>query len=197
MSEVVHIYEANAAAFDRDRGRQLMEAGYLDAILERLPREQRSVLDLGCGAGEPIARYLIDNDCRVLGVDAAPAMIDLCKARFPSMAWMVGDMRSLALGQRFGAVIAWDSFFHLAADAQRGMFPIFREHVAPRGLLLFTSGPEHGEAIGELYGQPLYHASLAADEYRCLLARNGFEVVQHTVEDPACGGHTVWLAQSV
>jgi SAM-dependent methyltransferase len=197
MSEVVHIYEANAAAFDRDRGRQLMEAGYLDALLSRLPSESRSVLDLGCGAGEPIARYLIDNDCRVLGVDAAPAMIDLCKARFPSMAWMVGDMRSLALGQRFGAVIAWDSFFHLAADAQRGMFPIFREHVAPRGLLLFTSGPEHGEAIGELYGQPLYHASLAADEYRCSLARNGFEVVQHTVEDPACGGHTVWLAQSV
>jgi SAM-dependent methyltransferase len=197
MSEVVHIYEANAAAFDRDRGRQLMEAGYLDALLSRLPSESRSVLDLGCGAGEPIARYLIDNDCRVLGVDAAPAMIDLCKARFPSMAWMVGDMRSLALGQRFGAVIAWDSFFHLAADAQRGMFPIFREHVAPRGLLLFTSGPEHGEAIGQLYGQPLYHASLAADEYRCLLARNGFEVVQHTVEDPACGGHTVWLAQSV
>jgi SAM-dependent methyltransferase len=197
MSEVVHIYEANAAAFDRDRGRQLMEAGYLDALLSRLPSESRSVLDLGCGAGEPIARYLIDNDCRVLGVDAAPAMIDLCKARFPSMAWMVGDMRSLALGQRFGAVIAWDSFFHLAVDAQRGMFPIFREHVAPRGLLLFTSGPEHGEAIGELYGQPLYHASLAADEYRCSLARNGFEVVQHTVEDPACGGHTVWLAQSI
>lgn len=196
MSEVVHIYEANAAAFDRDRGRQLMEAGYLDAILRRLPPGGRSVLDLGCGAGEPIAGYLIDNDCRVTGVDAAPAMIDLCKARFPDMAWMVGDMRSLALGQRFGAVIAWDSFFHLSANAQRGMFPIFREHVAPRGLLLFTSGPEHGEAIGVLYGQPLYHASLAADEYRCLLARNGFEVVQHAVEDPACGGHTVWLAQS-
>jgi SAM-dependent methyltransferase len=197
MSEVVHIYEANAAAFDRDRGRQLMEAGYLDAILRRLPPGDRSVLDLGCGAGEPIARYLIDNDCRVTGVDAAPAMIDLCKARFPTMTWMAGDMRSLALGQRFGAVIAWDSFFHLTGDAQRAMFPIFREHVAPRGLLLFTSGPEHGEAIGELYGQPLYHGSLAADEYRCLLARNGFEVVQHTVEDPACGGHTVWLAQSV
>ncbi len=197
MSEVVHIYEANAAAFDRDRGRQLMEAGYLDALLSRLPSASRSVLDLGCGAGEPIARYLIDNCCRVTGIDAAPAMIDLCTARFPAMTWMVGDMRCLALGQRFGAVIAWDSFFHLAADAQRGMFPIFCAHVAPRGLVLFTSGPEHGEAIGELYGQPLYHASLAADEYRCLLARNGFEVVQHAVEDPACGGHTVWLAQSI
>jgi SAM-dependent methyltransferase len=197
MSEVAHIYEANAAAFDRDRGRQLMEAGYLDGLLSRLPPGHRSVLDLGCGAGEPIARYLIDNGCGVTGVDAAPAMIDLCTARFPTMTWMVGDIRSLALGLRFAAIVAWDSFFHLAADAQRGMFPIFREHVAPRGVLLFTSGPEHGEAIGELYGQPLYHSSLAADEYRCLLSRNGFDVVQHAVEDPACGGHTVWLAQSI
>jgi hypothetical protein len=124
-------------------------------------------------------------------------MIDLCKTRFPAMTWMVGDMRSLALGTRFDAVVAWDSFFHLMAEAQRGMFPIFREHIAPRGMLLFTSGPHHGEAIGNLYGEPLYHASLAADEYRCLLGRNGFEVVQHVVEDPACGGHTVWLAQAV
>jgi SAM-dependent methyltransferase len=197
MSEVVHIYEANAASFDRDRGRQLMESGYLDALLRRLPLENRSVLDLGCGAGEPIARYLVDNGCCVTGVDAAPAMIDLCQARFPTMTWMVGDMRSLALGKRFDAIVAWDSFFHLTAGAQRGMFPIFRAHVAPRGVLLFTSGPEHGEAIGNLYGEPLYHASLAADEYRCLLGRNGFDVVQHVVEDPACGGHTVWLAQAV
>jgi SAM-dependent methyltransferase len=197
MSEVVHIYEANAAAFDRDRGRQLTESGYLDALLSRLPLQNRSVLDLGCGAGEPIARYLIDNGCHVTGIDAAPAMIDLCKARFPAMTWAVGDMRNLALGKRFAAIVAWDSFFHLATEAQRGMFPIFGEHIAPRGVLLFTSGPGHGEAIGNLYGEPLYHASLAADEYRCLLGRNGFEVVQHVVEDPACGGHTVWLAQAV
>ena len=25
--------------------------------------------------------------------------------------------------------------------------------------------------------------------------RSGFAVVQHSVEDPQCGGHTVWLAQ--
>jgi hypothetical protein len=28
-----------------------------------------------------------------------------------------------------------------------------------------------------------------------LLGRNGFDVVAHIAEDPACGGHTVWLAQ--
>jgi hypothetical protein len=42
----------------------------------------------------------------------------------------------------------------------------------------------------------LYHASLDAAEYRELTAVNGFELVRHTVEDPQCGGHTVWLAQA-
>jgi predicted TPR repeat methyltransferase len=196
VSEVREFYEANAAAFDRDRGRQLMERGYLDDLMARLDPQNRHVLDLGCGAGEPIARYLIDAGCCVTGVDASSAMIALSAARFPDVAWMVADMRTLALGERFGAIVAWDSFFHLRAEDQRPMFAIFRDHMAPRGLLLFTSGPSHGEAIGDLYGQQLYHASLAAEEYRSLLAENGFDVLRHTVEDPQCGRHTVWLSQA-
>lgn len=196
MSEVVHIYEANAAAFDRDRGRQLMEGKYLDAVLAGLAPERRHVLDLGCGTGEPIARYLIEHGCQVTGVDAAPAMTALCASRFSDMSFIVADMRSLSLGRRFDAIIAWDSFFHLSYEAQRGMFPIFRAHIAAKGLLLFTSGPQHGEAIGEIYGEPLYHASLSAEEYRALLDANGFDVLQHIVRDPDCGHHTVWLAQS-
>ena len=195
MSEVRKFYEENAAAFDRDRGRHLMERAYLDALLALIDAQNRHVLDLGCGAGEPIARYLIDAGCRVTGVDASSAMIALSAERFPAMAWMVGDMRTLALDKRFGAIVAWDSFFHLPVEDQRAMFPIFRAHIAPRGLLLFTSGPAHGEAINDLYGQPLYHASLDAEEYRRLLAGNGFEVLRHAVEDPQCGRHTVWLAQ--
>ena len=76
------------------------------------------------------------------------------------------------------------------------MFPIFRAHIVPRGLLLFTSGRAHGEVIGALYGQPLYHASLDAEEYRSLLGANRFEVLRHAVEDPDCGRHIVWLAQA-
>lgn len=196
MSEVVHIYEANADTFDRDRGRQLMEAKYLDALLQRLTPERRQVLDLGCGTGEPVARYLVENGCQLTGVDAAQAMTALCAERFPAMTWITADMRTLALARRFDAIVAWDSFFHLTYDAQRAMFPLFRDHIAPRGLLLFTSGPEHGEAIGELYGERLYHASLAAAEYRALMDANGFDVLTHTVNDPECGRHTVWLAQS-
>ena len=77
-------------------------------------------------------------------------------------------MRSLALAKRFDAIVAWDSFFHLCADDQRAMFPVFAKHIAPRGLLLFTSGPSAGIAVGEIYGHELFHASLDAEEYERL-----------------------------
>ena len=104
-------------------------------------------------------------------------------------------MRTLALGRRFHGILAWDSFFHLPVDDQRAMFPIFRRHAAPDAGLIFTSGPRHGEAIGSYQGEPLYHASLAPDEYRARLDENGFDVVSYDEEAPACGGHTIWVAK--
>lgn len=194
-TEVWRLYEDAAADFARDRQRLIGEERYLGELIAG-QGTRRSVLDLGCGSGVPIACFLIERGSSVTGVDAATAMIAIARANFPAMRWIVGDMRRLALAERFDAVLAWNSFFHLTADDQRGMFAVFRDHIAPGGRLLFTSGPEAGEAIGKLYGRRLYHASLAGDEYRELLDRHGFAVLTHVVEDPDCGGHTVWLAQS-
>jgi hypothetical protein len=60
---------------------------------------------------------------------------------------------------------------------------------------MFTSGPAHGVSIGAYRNEPLYHASLAPEEYRLLLDQNGFEVIANVVEDPTCGRHTIWLSQ--
>ena len=188
------LYEAFADAFDRDRSRDVGEGKYLGMVAARLPRGA-AVLDLGCGMGEPIARFFIERGLALTGVDAAPAIIALCRGRFPDATWLVGDMRDLSLGTRFQAIVAWDSFFHLRRDEQRAMFPRFRDHAAAGGLLLFTSGPAAGEAIGRFCGNDLFHASLDPDEYRRLLGENGFGVVAHRAEDPDCGGHTVWLAE--
>jgi hypothetical protein len=54
----------------------------------------------------------------------------LCQTRMPEQEWIVADMRSLTLGWQFDGVLAWDSFFHLTHDDQRGMFPIFAAHTA-------------------------------------------------------------------
>ncbi|MDH7793969.1 MULTISPECIES: class I SAM-dependent methyltransferase [unclassified Beijerinckia] len=196
---IISLYRRYAHAWSQARGTLLMERVWLDRFCALLPA-QAGVLDIGCGPGEPMARYLIGQGCQITGVDSSPEMIALFAHHFPTQRTVVADMRTLSLGQvldglTFDGLLAWDSFFHLSADDQRLMFPIFRQHAGPRAALMFTSGPSHGEAIGELEGEPLYHASLDGDEYRHLLDAEGFDVVAHMVEDPACGGRTVWLAQ--
>jgi trans-aconitate methyltransferase len=131
----------------------------------------------------------------VLGVDASVAMIDLARVRFPDTRFEVCDMRELHLQRRFDAIVAWHSLFHLAPDDQRAMFETFARHLPPGGLLMFTSGSEAGEVWSENGGEALYHASLAAAEYRSLLEGQDLRVLHHVVDDAACGGATVWIAR--
>jgi hypothetical protein len=175
---IVGLYEENAAAFDAQRGRALIEKEWL-----------------GRFAALVIARWLIERGFAVTGVDSSPSLIALCGERFPGGEWLVGDMRALDLGRRFDGLIAWHSFFHLTPPDQRPMFERFAAHAAPAAPLLFTSGWSHGEAIGEWQSEPLYHGSLDPADYRALLEASGFEILDHRVRDPACGEATVWLAQ--
>lgn len=193
---IVPLYERHAETWVQARSLEgtLYEAPWLDRFRALLPADG-SVLDCGCGAGEPIVRYLSECGHRITGVDSSPAMVRMFQSRLPNQHALVADMRTLNLPQTFDGILAWDSFFHLDHNAQRKMFPIFRRHARDGAALMFTSGPSHGEVVGELEGEPLYHASLDSSEYRRLFGEHGFTVVDHREEDPSCFGRTIWLAQ--
>lgn len=193
--DIIGTYERKAREFDTGRSRALFERRWLERFAALLPRNA-SVLDLGCGHAEPIAAWLIAQGSSLTGVDTAPTLLSFCRQRFPGHTWIESDMRDLALERNFDGIVAWDSFFHLPHDDQRAMFAVFRAHAAPGAALMFTSGPEHGEAIGDHAGEALYHASLSPEEYRALLAGAGFDIVAHKANDTDCAGHTVWLAQN-
>ena len=191
---IIRLYEEHAAAWDRQRGRALIERPWLDRFAA-LVSEGGAMLDLGCGAGEPIARWLIERGFAVTGVDSSAALIGMCRERFPAQRWIVADMRTLDLARRFDGLIAWHSLFHLTADDQRALFPRLAAHAAPGAALLFTSGPRAGESIGEWQGEPLYHASLGPAEYEARLAANGFALVERRLRDPDCDEASLWLAR--
>jgi len=195
VDRVIDHYERHALAWDADRhGGGWPDKPWHDRFIAALPSGAH-VLDLGCGSGFPVARQMVDCGLRVVGVDSSATLISLARQSLPHQQWLVADMRSLRVDRRFEGVLAWDSFFHLEPDDQRMMFEVFVRHAAPPAVLMFNSGPAHGEAIGEYRGDPLYHASLDAQEYRVLLDRAGFKLVDHVVEDwQNAGGRTVWLA---
>ncbi len=193
-ARIIDLYQRHAGAWAAIREDKGMERPWLTLLLAGLPAGAR-VLDVGCGSGEPVARILLQSGCAVTGIDAAPALIATAQRRLPDGEWIVVDMREMALGERFDGVVAWHSLFHLTPKDQNSMFARFAAHLGPGGLLLFTSGDAAGVRIGSWQGEPLYHASLAPEEYCALLSDTGFEVLRCTPRDPACGDATVWLAR--
>ena len=196
-SRIVAHYEKHALSWDADRrAASWTDKPCIERFLGCLPNGA-TVLDLGCGGGVPVALHAASHGFRVIGGDSSPTLISLCRSRMPDQEWIAADMRSLALGRRFGGILAWDSFFHLTHDDQRAMFSVFAAHAAASSVLMFNAGPSHGEAIGAYRGDPLYHASLDSSEYESLIAAAGFELIEHSTSNPMQGGRTFWLARAV
>lgn len=191
---IYKVYDKIAHWFAENKYAGLMEQKYLDVLISEI-KDNADVLDVGCGTGKPILEYLLNNNLNVLGVDASLEMLAIARNNFPITEFVLEDMRKLALNKKFDGLIAWNSFFHLPEADQPKMFEIFESHLKPKGILLFTSGPERGEAWGMNGGENLFHASLNMNEYHELLKKHNFEVLNHTVNDADCGGATVWMAK--
>jgi trans-aconitate methyltransferase len=141
---IIAHYERHAVAWDADRRSQGWgDRLWHDRFVSMLP-ERAAVLDLGCGGGSPVAVNLVARGILVTGVDSSPTLVSLCRKRMPEAEWIVADMRTLSIGKTFTGVLAWDSFFHLRQDDQRGMFPVFAARAAPDAVLMFNTGPAAG-----------------------------------------------------
>lgn len=124
FAHVARFYDLDLEGFDDDL------ALYMESAAGR------DVLELGCGTGR-VAVPLAATGVRVTGVDLSPAMIGLARGRAEGLPLRLveGDMRSLDLGERFGAVfVPLGGLQHMAtaADVVRALATVAR-HLAPGG----------------------------------------------------------------
>jgi len=198
ISELAHqtqrVYQRNAHRFADERPKTLVEKPWLDHFLKFIP-EGGDILDLGCGAGEPIASYFMRHGHSIVGLDASSNMIDLARENTPNGDWRLGDMRSFDFPERFHGIIGWNSFFHLTRDEQRCALPNIIQHLHPGGVLMLTVGPHDGEVAGCVGDDPIYHASLSPNEYSDILSKHMVKIREFAPEDPDCYGMTILLAR--
>lgn len=186
------VYERHASEWDAGRAGTPVAAAWLKRVTAGCA-PGADVLDLGCGGGDPIARWLADAGFAVTGVDQSTPLLALCRERLPAHRWLQADMCAWVPDRAFGAIIGWDSFFHLDPVEQRGLLPRLASALAPRGRLLLTIGEDAGEVLGVVAGQPVYHSSLGANAYEETLRAAGCVRVSVTVDPRA--GRTLLLAE--
>lgn len=198
---IIGLYDDKADDWVADRGRSLGrgepvldEAKALDRFAALLP-PGGTVLDVGCGSGWPWGAALLDRGFRVTGIDSSPRLIGHAAETLPQGEWIVGDMRTLDLRRTFDGLLVWYSLFHLTPDDQRTALARILGHAAPKAALLMTAGWGAGVSIGEWRGEPLYHASLAAEDYAAILERAGFSTERWARADQQGLGSHVRLAR--
>ncbi len=190
------VYERQARAYDEQRSRALFEARWLARFTASL-KSGDHVLDLGCGTGEPIARWFKAEGFTVTGVDFSEAMLTIARNRWPDGDWRQADMRDFELDRQFEGIIAWNSFFHLTGDEQKDCIARMSRHLKPGGNLMLTVGPSAGEETGTVGDELVYHASLSPADYAVCLEENGLRMTGFLAKDPDTESHSVLMARKI
>jgi len=165
--------EAYAAARARDDSDQL-------ACLLALLADDSCVLDVGCGAGVPIAQTLARWH-RVTGVDISERMLRLARAAVPKARLILGDILSVELQHGgFDAVVAMYVLFHVPREQHRDVFRRVWAWLRPGGYFLATLSEFAEEPYTEddFFGVRMYWSCLGWSDYEDLLRSSGFEVLR-------------------
>ncbi len=113
---------------------------YLRHILKDLGLKPKRILDLACGTGT-ISLKLARCGYSVTGVDLSKSMIEIArkKGEGKGVRFLVGDMRTINLGERFDVVIClFDSLNNLLTEKElQETFQRVYEHLEDRGVFLF------------------------------------------------------------
>ena len=154
----------------------------VEELVRSLPYGAR-VLDLGCGTGIPIAKFLIGAGFEVFGIDSSPKMIASFRQQFASAhAACERIEESEFFGRTFDAVVCWGVMFHLDRAAQVKVIALTAASLNEDGRFLFTSGETEGTVVGVMNGTTFRYISLGAGTYEELLNENGLELLDRHLD---------------
>lgn len=142
------------------------------------------LLDLGCGAGEPFARFFLDRGWQVTGVDFSSKMLELAARYVPSMHAVFADMRDLDIEpDTVDAVTAVYSLFHVPKADHRLLFDKIYRWLKPEGRFLFTyatnlyTGQDTFEGYKEFLGENLFYSHKTPEQLYDDLLHAGFRII--------------------
>lgn len=185
-------YDLIAAEFAKMRDSFYKEQKYIDIFLQHL-KPNADILDVGCGSGYPIAKYIIDKGFNLTGIDASKELLKIAKINCPSMICKYGDMRYIKIDDQYDGIIEWWALFHIPKEDQIMMLSRFSEWLKPEGILHFTTGDkEYFEKNKDMLNQELSFYSLDPVEYENFLIQNGFKII---LKEPDQEYHLAWIAK--
>jgi ubiquinone/menaquinone biosynthesis C-methylase UbiE len=171
--EIAKEYDVERRRFDH--GKELKEFSAL------LPKSAR-VLDVGCGAGVPVVRFLVESGFDVIGIDFAENMLRLARKNVPKAVFIEGDMNKLYFAENsFDGLTAFYSIIHVPREKHSALFQSFHRILKPDGIMLVCMGPDEWEATDEYQGTTMFWSQWSREKSLQLVRDAGFQIISDQI----------------
>ncbi len=168
-------YEAVAQQFIRLRAESAIGAETIRHWAGLLPAHA-VILDLGCGAGVPVATTLAAAGFRLYGIDASAQLVQAYRQHVPQARVVCETVQhSTFFNRKFDAVIAIGLIFLLPAEQQRKLIQNVATVLNPAGRFLFTAPLQSCSWTDVLTGHRSH--SLVCAEYQSICSQAGLVLV--------------------
>jgi cyclopropane fatty-acyl-phospholipid synthase-like methyltransferase len=148
-------YDRIADSYLERFGRSSVRAAKLAEVIGQLPAGA-SILDLGCGAGIPVAHELVTLGFNVTGVDASSGQIARARRNVSRARFMQADMASVFAPESFDAVLAFYSVTHLPKSEHGVLIGRIAKWLRPGGGFLANFGAAEGDWSEEWLGTTMF-----------------------------------------
>ena len=150
----------------------------LERLLDGLPADA-PLLDLGCGAGLPVTRWLAERG-QITGVDLSARQLELARSHVPDGVFIQADMTEVEFSaDSFGAVVAMHSIIHVPREQHDPLLRRIHRWLRPGGRFLATwplSAWEGDEENWSGWGGAMWWSHFGSDTYEVLLREAGFGI---------------------
>lgn len=151
--------------------------GELDKFIELLPKEAH-VLDAGCGAGIPTAKYLVNKGLKVTGVDISDTMLKMARNNVPKGNFLNQDLNNLDFEkENFDGVISVYTLFHIPKNNHEKIFRQVFEILKPGGIMLINTGVSDSEGISSFFGEPMFWSNYDPKKTLEIVKSIGFSIL--------------------
>lgn len=149
-----------------------------------------NILDIGCGTGYPIDKYLVECNFFVTGIDLSKKMIDEAKKlQLVNATFIKQDILDFSTDKLYDGIIAFDSIWHIKKDNQIDAYKKIASLMKDGAYFLFTHGKLNSEIIGTMFNQKFYYSALNIDELKTIFSKIGLKIIflAENYQEPSTG----------
>lgn len=173
-------------------------APWLADLHRRVPAGA-AVLDLGCGCGVPVARFLANAGHHVTGVDISGVQIARARRLVPTATFLRADATRIDQPPAsFDAVVCLYALIHMPLADQPRLIERIAGWLRPGGWLLTTVGNTAWTGTDDNWlggSATMWWSHADAGSYRSWLQQAGLQVATEDFVPEGGGGHALFWAQ--